>query len=213
NELGTLVGCEVVLRNRIGVAVAASSKGCPEVADFVQTDSCFTGVCIDRVILVLQVPVAEKRHHDTQSVKLSCSLERIVIPIPGAQLLCSGALLQTHCFDFSIWADEFLSAFQSNRQILHYYLGQEVVLIRYESDGPEQSSGRCFGAGLRSQLGLPLRAGSIAHIKLRICPASIFFQEGEGFLRLILFAAGPVIKVAQSDVAGVSPQDCTGRSR
>src|SRR5262245_43093703 len=71
--------------------------------------------------------------------------------------------------------------------------------------------------GFGAKLHAPFLVLGIANVQLRVGALGIFLNKFEWRLGLMLFASGPPVQIAGTNVAGISPKDSlrtgSGRSR
>ena len=85
----------------------------------VPTGSMLGGIlsAIDSVVVVLQIPVVDQRHHDAQSVPLAGARKGIVAPGPVSKFaLALNMPLQPHILHRAVCADQLLSPMQMLRE-------------------------------------------------------------------------------------------------
>jgi hypothetical protein len=161
---------------------------------------------VDRVVDVLQVPVVDKRHHDLEAVPFARVFERIVAPLPSADLLLLLAVpLEADVLHRAI-ARHIVRAAAEVLHVLDFEHREEIVFIRKVADGPDQTRGRGFRSRFVAHFHRPLDAIRIDDIELGVGAAGVFLIELERRLRLMGFAAGSVDEIAGANVGGVPPQ-------
>ena len=154
--------------------LAGSAESCAYVRDKIFLLAVF--ISEDGIVFVLEVPVAEKGHHHPQAVELARAHKWIVLPVPvGIFFFAASMALQAGSINM-VWRNHVaLPAVQVGGKLLHFQIGDVIVLIGEIADGPQKPGRHHFRLRLNSQLGLPLGPIRIFHIELGILSVPVFF--------------------------------------
>src|SRR5882724_11670535 len=108
DELGAAISRQVVFRKAVRITLARHAKRSPQIADLVQSSSGFMLILVNCIVLVLQIPIADERHHYPKTIELARAFERIVSPAPVADFLSFPVPLQAYLADITLLANEIL---------------------------------------------------------------------------------------------------------
>src|SRR5260221_7368322 len=113
---------EVPFSLRMTRALSGSSETGAQVADHVDglgSARLFAVLLlINSVVRILQVPVVDQRHDDSQSIQLARAGKRIVTPLPGTHLLLALCVsLEPHIGYGTIGRKKLLTALQARRHL------------------------------------------------------------------------------------------------
>src|SRR5262249_1776391 len=114
--------------------------------------------------------------------------------------------LETHVMHHTAGADVLMSPAESRRHSSYAKFRHQVLVAYEETGGPYES--RCGRLRLRfaSQLGPPLLAVRVLHVKFRIGAFQVFLQKSKRRNGLMPFAAVSVIKIQRGDVFWLGPK-------
>ena len=115
--------------------------------------------------------------------------------------------LKAHLTDVASLSHELLSTAHLCGHVVHFQMGEKVILVSDVANSPQQASGNGFRLRLLSQLSLPFLTVLIADFELGAYTSSVFLQEFHRKFRHILLATGAVIKIVRWNISGIQPQD------
>jgi len=190
DELRRSICLQIILRPGFGPTISGRPERRSKIRYQVSLGSVFLGV--NSIVLVLQVPVAEQRHHNAQPVEFARALQRIVFPFPVSHLPAFDRVLQACLVEMVRGSNVTLSALQLCRQSLHVQVLEQVVVVGEVAGRPHQASGDRFRLRFDAELRLPPLARGVLHVQLRVMPAFVFFYELHRRLRHATLSAGTV---------------------